>query len=227
MNNRNARMLMKALCFCSIIILVFVSLVSGEEPAEVGISERLKSTSKSADTTGKEAEKIQNLVVIHTNYGYITVELYPDKAPITVENFLRYVHEGFYDSLLFHRVIDGFMIQGGGFDQNYEQKKPTYPPIKNEAGNGLSNLTGTIAMARTNQIHSATTQFFINVNDNFYLDHRDNTPAGYGYAVFGKVIDGMDVVNKIKKVPTGVNPKTGLSDWPKEDVVIKSIEIVE
>jgi peptidyl-prolyl cis-trans isomerase B (cyclophilin B) len=220
-------MLMKALCFCSIIILVFVSLVSGEEPAEVGISERLKSTSKSADTTGKEAEKIQNLVVIHTNYGYITVELYPDKAPITVENFLRYVHEGFYDSLLFHRVIDGFMIQGGGFDQNYEQKKPTYPPIKNEAGNGLSNLTGTIAMARTNQIHSATTQFFINVNDNFYLDHRDNTPAGYGYAVFGKVIDGMDVVNKIKKVPTGVNPKTGLSDWPKEDVVIKSIEIVE
>jgi peptidyl-prolyl cis-trans isomerase B (cyclophilin B) len=220
-------MLMKALCFCSIIILVFVSLVSGEEPAEVGISERLKSTSESADTTGKEAEKIQNLVVIHTNYGYITVELYPDKAPITVENFLRYVHEGFYDSLLFHRVIDGFMIQGGGFDQNYEQKKPTYPPIKNEAGNGLSNLTGTIAMARTNQIHSATTQFFINVNDNFYLDHRDNTPAGYGYAVFGKVIDGMDVVNKIKKVPTGVNPKTGLSDWPKEDVVIKSIEIVE
>lgn len=227
MKSRNAQISIKALCLCSMIILLFASLVSGGELAQAGVQGEISKIDEAADTTGKEGEQIQNLVVIHTNYGDITVELYPDKAPITVENFLMYVSEGFYDSLLFHRVIDGFMIQGGGFDQNYEMKKPTRPPIKNEAGNGLGNLTGTIAMARTNQIHSATTQFFINVNDNIYLDHRNNTPAGYGYAVFGKVVEGMDVVNKIKKVPTGVNPKTGLKDWPKEDVVIESIEIVK
>lgn len=227
MKSRNAQISIKALCLCSIIILLFASLVTGGELAQAGVQGEISKIDEAADTTGKEGEQIQNLVVIHTNYGDITIELYPDKAPITVENFLMYVSEGFYDSLLFHRVIDGFMIQGGGFDLNYEMKKPTRPPIKNEAGNGLSNLTGTIAMARTNQIHSATTQFFINVNDNIYLDHRNNTPAGYGYAVFGKVVEGMDVVNKIKKVPTGVNPKTGLKDWPKEDVIIESIEIVK
>jgi cyclophilin family peptidyl-prolyl cis-trans isomerase len=226
MRNKNVQMTTKALCLCNIIILVWASLLLGEEPRQTSIAEEIKPSEEAASPL-KEEEKIQNLVVIHTNFGDIIVQLYPEKAPITVENFLMYVREGFYDSLIFHRVIDGFMIQGGGFDQNYEQKKPTYPPIKNEAANGLSNVTGTVAMARTNQIHSATTQFFINVNDNLYLDHRDNTPAGYGYAVFGKVIDGMDVVNEIKKVPTEVNPKTGLADWPKEDVVIESIEIVE
>ena len=166
----------------------------------------------------------EDIVVIHTNFGDIKLELFRDKAPISVENFLTYAKEKFYDGLVFHRVISNFMIQGGGFDQNDEQKQPTHPPIKNEATNELSNVRGTIAMARTNQINSATSQFFINVADNLFLDHRDEG-AGYGYAVFGKVIEGMDVVDKIKNVQTGVNPKKRMKDWPKEDVVIESIEI--
>ncbi|MFU8838166.1 MAG: peptidylprolyl isomerase [Thiohalomonadaceae bacterium] len=141
-------------------------------------------------------------VEIETSMGSFVLELYPDKAPKTVANFLRYVDEGFYNGTIFHRVIDGFMIQGGGFDAQFEQK-PTHAAIENEAGNGLRNSTGSIAMARTSAPHSATAQFFINVNDNRPLDFSSRSARGWGYAVFGQVISGMDVVNAIKAVPTG------------------------
>lgn len=160
------------------------------------------------------------MVKIATNYGDIVVELYPDKAPETVQNFLNYVDSGFYNDTIFHRVIDGFMIQGGGFDTSFNQKS-TNPPIHNEADNRLKNDIGTIAMARTQQPHSATSQFFINVADNKSLNFRDQSIPGYGYCVFGKVVDGMDTVNKIKSVPTG-NYRFH-RDVPRKQVVIKSI----
>src|SRR5438093_1271966 len=156
-------------------------------------------------------------VVMETSLGAITIELDGDKAPITVANFLEYVDEGFYDGTIFHRVISNFMIQGGGFEPGLRQKKPR-AAIQNEAGNGLSNARGTIAMARTSNPHSATCQFFINVQDNTSLD---KSRSGDGYCVFGKVIAGMDVVDKIKAVATG--SKSGYDDVPKTDVVIKSI----
>ena len=137
-----------------------------------------------------------------TSLGNFTVELYPDKAPKTVANFQQYVKEGFYKGTIFHRVIPGFMVQGGGFERGMREK-PTHAAIDNEAGNGLKNDVGTLAMARTNAPHSATAQFFINVVDNDALNFREPTPSGYGYAVFGKVVKGMDVVNKIVNVPTG------------------------
>jgi peptidyl-prolyl cis-trans isomerase A (cyclophilin A) len=142
------------------------------------------------------------VVILETSLGKIEIELYPDKAPVSVQNFLKYVDDKFYDGTIFHRVIDNFMIQGGGFTADLIQKK-TNDPIKNEANNGLKNVTGTIAMARTAVIDSATSQFFINVKDNTSLDHRSDTPKDYGYAVFGKVTAGMDVVDKIKVVKTG------------------------
>ena len=145
-------------------------------------------------------------VVIATNYGDITVELDAAKAPITVKNFLSYVDAKFYDGTIFHRVIKNFMIQGGGFEPSFEEtirQKQTHAPIKNEAGNGLKNTRGTIAMARTSVIDSATAQFFINTVDNAFLDHRDNSMQGFGYAVFGKVTDGMTVVDAIAGVKTG------------------------
>ena len=142
------------------------------------------------------------VVVISTNYGDITVELDAARAPATVRNFLAYVDAKFYDGTIFHRVIKDFMIQGGGFDQNMRQKQ-TGAPIKNEAGNGLKNTRGTIAMARTSVIDSATAQFFINTVDNAFLDHRDESVQGFGYAVFGKVTDGMAVVDAIAGVKTG------------------------
>ena len=141
------------------------------------------------------------VVVMKTSEGVIRIELWPDKAPATVKNFLQYVDEGFYNGTIFHRVIDGFMIQGGGFIPDMTQK-PAHAPVKNEASADLKNDTGTIAMARTNVVDSATAQFFINVADNAFLNHRDNSPGGFGYAVFGKVVSGMDVVNKIKGVAT-------------------------
>ena len=141
-------------------------------------------------------------VVIATNYGDITVELDAEKAPLTVKNFLSYVDEKFYDGTIFHRVIKNFMIQGGGFTPDMAQKR-THAPVKNEAGNGLKNTRGTIAMARTMIIDSATAQFFINTVDNAFLDHRDNSMQGFGYAVFGKVTDGMAVVDAIAAVQTG------------------------
>ncbi len=162
------------------------------------------------------------VVKIETNYGNIYVELYPDKAPKTVENFLRYVKEGFYDGLIFHRVIPGFVIQGGGFYPGMKYKEPTHKPIINESDNGLSNLRGTIAMARTQNPHSATSQFYINLKDNTFLDYG-KTPQKWGYTVFGKVIKGMDVVDKISKVKT---TSVGyFRDVPVEPVIIKSIKI--
>jgi cyclophilin family peptidyl-prolyl cis-trans isomerase len=164
-------------------------------------------------------------VEIKTNLGAITIELYPDKAPKTVENFLQYVKSGFFKGTIFHRVIAGFMIQGGGFTQSYEQK-PTRDPIENEAANGLKNEIGTIAMARTQRPDSATAQFFINVADNVFLDHTAPTLRGYGYAVFGKVVKGMDVVNNIAQIPTGQGgpfPR----DVPQQQVVIQEVKLME
>lgn len=165
------------------------------------------------------------LVLLHTSFGDIKLELYPEKAPETVANFIRYVEDGHYDGTIFHRVIDGFMIQGGGFDEKMQQKAVAHKPVKNEANNGLKNDNGTIAMARTNDPHSATAQFFINVSDNAFLNHTSETTQGWGYAVFGKVVDGMDVVNKIKAVKTG---RSGFHEnVPKEPVIITSAKRVD
>jgi peptidyl-prolyl cis-trans isomerase A (cyclophilin A)/peptidyl-prolyl cis-trans isomerase B (cyclophilin B) len=164
-------------------------------------------------------------VELATGAGSIVVELYPEKAPTTVENFLQYVQSGFYKGTMFHRVIDGFMIQGGGFTKDYVQK-PARPLITNEAANGLKNDAGTIAMARTANPHSASAQFFINVADNDFLNHTAPTVRGYGYAVFGRVVKGMDVVRKIAKLPTGPGgpfPK----DVPQQTVLIEDAKLVE
>ena len=164
-------------------------------------------------------------VEIKTNFGSIFLELYPEKAPKTVKNFLSYVQENHYKDTVFHRVIPGFMIQGGGFDKSLKQK-PTKQPIDNEANNGLKNEIGTLAMARTTNPHSATAQFFINVGNNKFLNYTMPNPRGYGYTVFGRVISGMDVVNKISVTPTGASmPFT--KDVPKKMIVIKSISTLE
>ncbi len=162
-------------------------------------------------------------VKLHTNHGIITLELDAEKAPATVENFVTYVKAGHYDNTVFHRVIDNFMIQGGGFEPGMTQK-PTREPIQNEADNGLKNEIGTVAMARTQAPHSATAQFFINVADNAFLNFRSADLNGYGYCVFGRVSDGMDVVDKIKGVRTG--SKGFHQDVPVEDVVIERAELV-
>ena len=163
-------------------------------------------------------------VVIDTTLGSLTFELDAEKAPITVENFLAYVSSGHYDNTIFHRVIDGFMIQGGGFSADMKQKK-TNAPIKNEADNGLQNKRGTVAMARTQVVDSATSQFFINVADNSFLDHKGKDAASYGYAVFGKVVEGEETVDAIRKVATGT--KGFHQDVPKEPVVINSARVKE
>lgn len=163
------------------------------------------------------------MIKLHTNYGVITLKLDAEKAPVTAANFEKYVKEGHYDGTIFHRVINNFMIQGGGFEAGMKQKE-TNAPIKNEANNGLSNKVGTIAMARTMDPHSASAQFFINVKDNTFLDHTAPTPQGWGYAVFGEVVDGMDVVDKIRAVAT--TSKAGHQDVPVEDVVIEKAEVV-
>jgi peptidyl-prolyl cis-trans isomerase B (cyclophilin B) len=160
------------------------------------------------------------MVIIKTSMGDIKVELFEEEAPETVKNFLQYVDDGHYDNTIFHRVIDNFMIQGGGFDTDFNQKD-TREPITNEADNRLSNDAGTLAMARTMDVHSATNQFFINVNDNDFLNYRDSSARGFGYCVFGKVVDGMDVVNKIKVVETGSHGPH--DDVPIEQVVIQQI----
>ena len=162
------------------------------------------------------------IVEMQTSEGKIRIELWADKAPETVKNFVRYVEEGFYKGTIFHRVIDNFMIQGGGFTADMNQKK-THEPIKNEAAGPLKNDRGTSAMARTNVIDSATSQFFINLKDNDFLNHRDASPMGFGYAVFGKVIEGMDVVDKIAKVPTAnAGPHQNV---PVKPVVIESAKV--
>jgi cyclophilin family peptidyl-prolyl cis-trans isomerase len=166
------------------------------------------------------AEGKNPVVLISTSLGDIKVELFEDKAPITVKNFLAYVNDKSYDGTIFHRVIPAFMIQGGGFDANMTQK-PTKPPIKNEAGNGLKNDNGTLAMARTGVVDSATSQFFINTADNDFLNHRGKTPDAFGYAVFGKVIEGMDVVKKIETT------KTGAGDRPVTPVKMNKVTVME
>ena len=169
----------------------------------------------------------ENVIIkMVTNMGTIELELYADKAPITVENFTKYANDGFFNGTVFHRVINDFMIQGGGFTVEGDHKTDTYDQIQNEAGNMLSNEVGTIAMARTNNPHSATSQFFINIKDNAFLDHQDKK-RGWGYCVFGKVTKGMEIVNSIKAVPTHVNPKTGMSDWPIKEIIIESVEVVK
>lgn len=170
------------------------------------------------------AEGKNPMVLMSTSMGDIKIELYEDKAPVTVKNFLSYVNDKFYDGTIFHRVIPGFMIQGGGFDKGMNQK-PTKAPIKNEAGNGLKNDVGTLAMARTGVVDSATAQFFINVKDNTFLNHRDETPNGFGYAVFGKVVEGMDVARKIENVSTSTKGMN--QNVPVEPVIIKSITVVQ
>lgn len=164
------------------------------------------------------------MVKIHTSKGVISLNLFADKAPDTVKNFLDYAKEGFYDGTIFHRVIDNFMIQGGGMEPGMKEKA-TRNPINNEASNGLSNTRGTIAMARTPNPHSATSQFFINVADNTFLDFKSPTPDGYGYCVFGEVTEGMDAVDAIKDVST---TSYGMhQDVPAEDVVITKVEVVD
>jgi cyclophilin family peptidyl-prolyl cis-trans isomerase len=182
-----------------------------------GCAMMVQSQGWAAGQEGKEQPK-NPVVVMKTSEGTIRIELWADKAPVTVKNFLQYTDEGAYDGTIFHRVIDNFMIQGGGFTPDMKQK-PTHEPIKNEAAADLKNLRGTIAMARTNVVDSATSQFFINVKDNDFLDHKNESQTGFGYAVFGKVIEGMDVVDKIKVVPT----KSG--DVPSKQIVIESVKL--
>ena len=163
------------------------------------------------------------MVKLHTNHGVITLELDSQRAPLTVANFLEYVKSGHFNNTVFHRVIDGFMIQGGGFEPGMKQK-PTRAPVKNEADNQIKNATYTVAMARTSDPHSASAQFFINVADNDFLNHKSQSAQGWGYCVFGKVTEGTDVIDKIKKVKTG---NRGMhQDVPLQDVVIEKAEIV-
>ena len=162
------------------------------------------------------------MIILITNYGPINLELDFDKAPKSAANFLHYTKQNFYDGTIFHRVVNDFMIQGGGFESDM-QKKLNGDPIENEADNGLSNLTGTVAMARTSDPHSATSQFFINVSDNHFLDHSNKTDVGWGYAVFGRVVEGMDVVNKIKGCET--TSRSGHQDVPVVEIIIESAEI--
>ena len=184
-------------------------------------AEKNTKTPKAAKT--KKAESSNINILMKTNIGDIELELYPDKAPITVENFVSYINDKFFDGLIFHRVIDGFMIQGGGFDDRLSQKQ-TKSPIKIESDNGLKNDRGTIAMARTNDPNSATSQFFINLVDNNFLNFRSPDVSGYGYAVFGKVTKGMDVVDKIGTVPTGSFGY--MQDVPKYLIQIETIALI-
>lgn len=177
---------------------------------------------------GLNAQAIANeghpRVSVLTSMGEIVIELNSTKAPKTVENFLRYVKEGFYEGTIFHRVIDDFMVQGGGYNKALRKRTP-HPPIMNEADNGLSNKIGTVAMARTMDPHSAAAQFYINVANNTFLDFREKTPRGWGYTVFGRVVKGMDVVAKIKSVPT-TNPGHLMRDVPADPIVIEKVTLL-
>src|SRR5271169_3550475 len=177
-----------------------------------------------ADSPHPATKGKYNMVKLHTNKGDITIELDAKKAPDTVKNFLEYVNSGFYGGTIFHRVINNFMIQGGGFEPGMKQK-PVRAPIRNEAANGLTNDIYTIAMARTNDPQSATAQFFINVKDNGFLNYTAPTPQGYGYCVFGRVVEGKEVVDAIRNVQTGF--RSGFQDVPMEDVVITKAEVVK
>ena len=190
-------------------------------PADAPAPEVPAATALSTEQPDQPPTQEQPMVILKTTLGDITIKLFPDKAPITVANFLAYVDSGHYNGTVFHRVIDGFMIQGGGFNR-WMLQKPTQAPIKNEAANGLQNKRGTIAMARTSVVDSATSQFFINVVDNAFLDFKSPDPRGFGYCVFGEVVSGMDVVDQIKAVRTGV--KNGMADVPLQTVEILSAE---
>ena len=207
------------------ILIAFVSffvLLGGCNAQEAAVkAETNKDTnSKNIKSTGEK----MSVIKLETNKGTITLELDAEKAPATVANFVDYVEKGFYDGLIFHRVIPNFMIQGGGMNPDMSEK-PNGSPIKNEANNGLKNDRGTIAMARTGDPHSATSQFFINLKDNDFLNFTSESPAGWGYAVFGKVTDGMDVVDEIAKVKTGNHGPHG--DVPLEPVIIKKATVVK
>jgi peptidyl-prolyl cis-trans isomerase B (cyclophilin B) len=210
-------------CICIVLMVsgimsfVGVPAATGQDPKDPSPQASPASAEKAKS---KESERPR--VIIKTSVGDITLELDQKRAPVTVENFLQYAKDGFYNGTIFHRVIADFMIQGGGMEPGMK-KKQTRSPIKNEATNGLKNKTGTIAMARTSVVDSATAQFFINCKDNSFLDHRDTSSRGYGYAVFGHVIEGMDVVRKIEKTPTGT--KGSYRDVPVEDILIVSVEI--
>lgn len=187
-------------------LLVFLVLQAGPKPAPVA-----------QPPAALEPAPGNPVAVISTSMGDITVELFKDRAPVSVENFLRYANEGFYAGTIFHRVVKGFVIQGGGYLQGMVEK-PTREPIQNEATNGLKNLRGTLAMARTQTLRSATSQFYINVSNNSALDHRGYTPSDFGYAVFGRVLSGMEVADRIAEVPTK-------SENPVEPVTIKSVTV--
>lgn len=182
------------------------------------------STQKEADKT-EEVEMKNTKVLFSTNLGDFEVELFDKESPETVKNFLGYVKSGFYEGTVFHRIIPGFMAQGGGFTENLEQKEGN-APIKNEASNGIKNERGTIAMARTNDPHSATSQFFINYVDNYFLDYAAETPQGWGYAVFGKVTKGMEIVDAMADVPTG-SGGFFRSDVPQTSIVIKKVKVIK
>jgi len=216
-------------------VLIALLLITGHAHADLAVPKKAHATEIKTEAktekkavSKKDSSKKENkmsdskpVVVMDTSFGKIEIELDAEKAPISTKNFLRYVDEHFYDGTIFHRVISNFMIQGGGFTKDMNQK-PTHEQIKNEATNGLKNTRGTVAMARTSVVDSATAQFFINVVDNSFLDHQSPDPRGYGYAVFGHVINGMDVVDKIRAVNTTM--KGGMGDVPVEAVEIKSVK---
>lgn len=217
-----------------VLLSILCALFSAIALADGHLKSELEKQAKQEVETLKQAEKVNvqkqrkketvvgsNIVVLKTNRGDVVIELAAERAPISVENFKQYVASGFYDNTIFHRVIPGFMIQGGGFEEDEYgmSKKTTLAPIKNEADNGLSNITGSIAMARTSNPDSGTAQFFINVNDNKNLNHTGKNPRGWGYAVFGQVVEGLDVVMAISKEKT--DRKNEYSDVPVETVVIE------
>ena len=183
----------------------------------------METTTPSTETETDLPTPGPSAVEMRTSVGDLTIELYPNEAPGTVQNFLRYVEDGFYDGTIFHRVVRGFVIQGGGFTDDMVEKE-TREPIENEAGNGLLNLRGTLSMARTSDPHSATSQFFVNTNDNAMLDHTSPTPMGWGYAVFGKVFSGMETVDRIEA--SRVVSRAGHNDVPETPIVIESATVV-
>lgn len=202
--------------------VTFFMLLTGCNAQEPAKTEK-KAESKTEMKTG-EKMSANPIIKMETSKGTMMIELDAEKAPLSAANFVSYVEDGFYDGLIFHRVIPGFMVQGGGMNPDMSEK-PNKAPIKNEANNGLKNLRGTLAMARTNDPHSATSQFFINLKDNGFLDHTSESPAGWGYAVFGKVTDGIEVIDEIEKVKTGNHGPHG--DVPLEPVTIIKATVVK
>jgi cyclophilin family peptidyl-prolyl cis-trans isomerase len=207
--------------FAALGLMVTMGCGGGSPPPPA--EEAAPAEEKPAAETAAAPTGTNPMVEMRTSLGTMKIELYPDKAPKTAENFLRYVREGFYDGTVFHRVISGFMIQGGGFTPDMSEKE-TRDPIENEASNGLKNVRGSLAMARTGDPHSASSQFFINTVDNPFLDFQDESVRGWGYAVFGKVVEGLETLDAIKKVSTG--SRDGQDDVPLDPVVIESVRVL-